>query len=97
MICQPCARSADVAATVEKLFDQGDGYAHAHDPAICRDRDIQPHGCACAHGHPVKCNGCGASDTPLHEGLCAICTHTRAGNHDLAEQEAGQALPTWED
>jgi hypothetical protein len=57
MICPPCAKAADEPAPE---------FAHAnaaradhslppltvphHDPTICRDQAIQPHGCACQHG-----------------------------------------------
>ena len=41
-ICPPCAEAADLHAYLE--------VPAWHDPEICRDHAIQPHGCACAHG-----------------------------------------------
>lgn len=42
MICPPCAEAADMDAQL--------GVPVSHDPTICRDHDIQPHGCPCEHG-----------------------------------------------
>lgn len=42
MICPPSADAADMDVRLD--------VPPVHDPAICRDRDIQPHGCTCAHG-----------------------------------------------
>jgi hypothetical protein len=41
VICPPCKEAADAFT---------DGNPPPHDPAICRDAAIQPHGCACQHG-----------------------------------------------
>lgn len=47
MICPPCAREAD--ADQQQRTNLPD-WPIAHDPAICRDAAIQPHGCTCQHG-----------------------------------------------
>lgn len=59
MICKPCRDAADVMSAEQFALMgtllPGDpmvyGKRHdGHDPAICRDHAIQPHGCCCAHG-----------------------------------------------
>ena len=48
MICKPCRKAADMVAAINRLHP---GKLPAgHDPETCRDHDIQPHGCPCAHG-----------------------------------------------
>ena len=46
-ICPPCREAAD--ADVQRRASLPD-WPVKHDPAICRDAAVQPHGCACQHG-----------------------------------------------
>jgi hypothetical protein len=50
MICPPCARAADTYTATRADFPHLVVNANEHDPTICRDHHIQPHGCACRHG-----------------------------------------------
>lgn len=45
-ICRPCAEAAD--AETKQLRESG-APPIGHPPEICRDHDVQPHGCACQH------------------------------------------------
>lgn len=42
MICPPCSEAADM--------DQRLDVPIVHDPASCRDRLLDGHGCTCQHG-----------------------------------------------
>lgn len=54
-MCPPCCRAADEGTETASVIVTGDGTpirtvrGRGHDPAICRDAAIQPHGCPCAH------------------------------------------------
>jgi hypothetical protein len=51
MICPPCAEAADLVTADNKL---GADWPQLHFPTICRDHDVQPHGCTCQHGQPEE-------------------------------------------
>lgn len=56
MICPPCAAAADQSTADSSVIVTGHGTpvritnGGGHDPAICRDTNIQPRGCPCQHG-----------------------------------------------
>lgn len=57
MICDPCKEAADAATWTKGRYVFP--LEQRHDPAICRDAAIQPHGCACAHGQRNATEGNG--------------------------------------
>lgn len=51
MMCPPCSNAADAST---RLRQHNPGPPIPHDPEVCRDHGIQPHGCPCQHGqNPV--------------------------------------------